>query len=110
MCLSARCVHFHFFYFLFFIVSRPFQWTELENTNFEKERGAPGWLSQLRAQILISAQVMILLCMRSSPAPGSALAAQSLLGILSLPLSLYPYPAGACALSLSLSLSLKINK
>ena len=64
----------------------------------------PGWLSQLRAGLLVWAQVMISQFMRSSPMWGSALAAQSLLGILSLPLSVPP--AYTCALfSLSLSLS-----
>ena len=46
--------------------------------------GAPGWLSQLNVQLLISAQVMISRLMGSSPASGSSLAVQNLLGILSL--------------------------
>ena len=57
--------------------------------------GATGWLSQLSVQLLISAQVMILWFVSSSPASGSSPTAQSLLGILSLPLSL-PLP---CLLS-----------
>ena len=62
--------------------------------------GAPGGLSQLSARLLISDQVTIPPFVRSSPAWDSELTAQSLLGILSPPLSL----------SLSLSLLSKINK
>ena len=43
--------------------------------------GAPGWLSWLRLGLLVLAQVMISLFVRSSPASGSTLTAQSLLGI-----------------------------
>ena len=64
----------------------------------------PVWFSGLSVQSLILAQVMISPFMGSSPMSVSVLTAQSLLGILSLPLSL-PLPC-----SLSLSLSLKINK
>ena len=46
--------------------------------------GAPGWLSRLSIQLLISVHVMISWLVRSSPMLGSALRAQSLLGILSL--------------------------
>ena len=52
--------------------------------------GAPGWLSQLGVQLLVPAQVMISQFVSSSPASGSLLTAQSLPGILSLPLSLCP--------------------
>ena len=62
--------------------------------------GAPGWLSPLSIQLLISAQVRISQFMSSSPALGSVLAVQSLLGILSLP---------APPLLHTLSLSLQIN-
>ena len=51
---------------------------------------APGWLSRLSNRILISAQVMISWFVGSRPTLGSALTAQSLLGILSLCLSLCP--------------------
>ena len=44
-------------------------------------KGAPGWLSQLRVRLLISAPVVISRSMRSSPASGSVLTAWSLLGI-----------------------------
>ena len=61
--------------------------------------GVPGWLSLLSIRLLVSIQVMISQSVRLSPVPGSVLTAQSLLGILSLPLSL-PLP-----LLLSVSLS-----
>ena len=48
------------------------------------EKGAPGCLSWLNLQLLISAQIMISQLVRLSPTMGSALTAQSLLGILSL--------------------------
>ena len=51
----------------------------------------PECLSRLSVRFLISAQVMISPFMKSSPTAGSGLTAQSLLGILSLPLSL-PLP------------------
>ena len=60
----------------------------------KKYIGAPGWLSQLRLWLLVSAQVMISRFMGSSPVSGSVLSVWSLLGILSL------------SVSLSLSLSL----
>ena len=63
--------------------------------------GAPGWLSGLSVQLLVSAQVMISRFMASSPASGSVLTAQSLLGILSLSSS----PCAPPLLTLSLSLS-----
>ena len=70
----------------------------------------PGGLSHVSILLLILAQVMISWFMRASPKSGSALTAQTLLEVLSLPLSL--------ALSHSLmpihrhtrSLSLKIKK
>ena len=49
------------------------------------ELGAPGWLSCLNIQLLISAQVVISWFMGSSPAPGSALKAGACLGF-----SLFP--------------------
>ena len=52
-----------------------------------KNGRAPGWLSWLS---MISAQVMISWFMGSSPALGSVLTVQSLLGVLSLPLSAPP--------------------
>ena len=63
--------------------------------------GAPGWLSQLSVQLLISTQVMISQFVRSSPGSSSVLTTWSLLGILFLSFSLCPSPF--CALSLSLS-------
>ena len=66
--------------------------------------GAPGKLSQLSVQLLISAQVTISQFMRSSPALGSALTAWSLLRIVSLPSVSLPCSC-TCALSLTLSLS-----
>ena len=57
--------------------------------------GALGWLSQLSIQLLIL--VMISRFISSSPTLGSALTAQSLLGILSLSLSL---SSPTCAISL----------
>ena len=50
--------------------------------------GAPGWLSRLRVQLLLSAQIVISQCVSSSPASGSVLTVQGLLGISSLSLSL----------------------
>ena len=49
----------------------------------------PGWPSQLSIQLLISAQVMISQFLGLSPLSGSALSAQGLLEIFSLPLSLH---------------------
>ena len=43
------------------------------DTEVEISEGAPGWLSQLSLQLLISAQVMIAAFMGSSPTSGSAL-------------------------------------
>ena len=60
----------------------------------------PGCLSRLSVRLFISAQVMISWFVSSSPAPGSVLTVQSLLGILSLFLCLSP----ACCLSLFLYL------
>ena len=48
--------------------------------------GAPGWLSQLSVGLLVLAQVMISWFVGLRPASSSVLTAQSLLGILSLPL------------------------
>ena len=58
----------------------------------------PVGLSWLSVRLLISAQIVILPFMSSSPISGSVLTAQSLLQILCLPLSL-PLP---CSLSLPL--------
>ena len=63
--------------------------------------GPPGWLSQFSVWLLILTQVIISRFMRWSPALGSVLTAQSLLGIPSLPLSAPPL--------LMLSLSKHIN-
>ena len=70
--------------------------------------GAPGWLSWLSVQLLISAQVMISWFLRSSPMLSFVLTAWSLFGIL----SLSPFISVPPSLSLSLSLSLSdtINK
>ena len=65
----------------------------------ERALGAPGWLSRLSIQLLISSHVMISQFTSSSSTSGSVLTAGSLLGILCLPLSL-PLPY--------LSLSLKL--
>ena len=59
--------------------------------------GAPGWLSHLHIRLLVSAQVVISWFVSWSPASGSVLTVQSLLGIL----SLCPSPDHALALSLS---------
>ena len=72
---------------------------QLENMH----KGVPGWLSQLSIRLLILAQVLISWFVISSPESGSEPDRQSLLGVLSLPLSL-PLP---CSLTHSLSLSLK---
>ena len=52
----------------------------------KKESGGPGWLSQLSVQLLVLAQVMNLHFVSLSPASGTVLTMQNLLGILSLPL------------------------
>ena len=70
-------------------------------TIIKKTRGAPGWFSQLSVQLVVSSQVIISQFVSLSPASSSTLAKQTLLGILSLPLSL-PLPCSFC-LSLSLS-------
>ena len=74
---------------------------------FLKTLGAPGQLSQLSIRLLISAQAIISRFVGSSPESGSALAAWSLLGILSLSLPLSLPLLCSHALSLSLSLSQK---
>ena len=61
--------------------------------------GAPGWLSRLSIQLLVSAQVLISLFVGLSPVLSPALTAQSLLGILSRPPP-QPLPH-TCMLSLS---------
>ena len=78
-----------------------FQWLEHGHLR------APGWLSRLGIQLLISAQVAISLFREFKPQVGlCALTLRSLLGIPSLSLSLsLPLPH-----SHTLSLSLKINK
>ena len=50
--------------------------------------GVPGWLSRVRVQLLISAQVMISSFVSLSPASGSVLTARNLLDILSRPVFL----------------------
>ena len=66
----------------------------------KRHLGAPGWLSGFSLWLLVAAQVMMSWFMGSSPASGSALPAQSPLGILSVSLSVCPFPT--CT-SLSLS-------
>ena len=63
---------------------------------------APGWLSRLSVQLLVSTQVVISQFVGSSPASGSVLTARSLLGIFSP--SLCPSPL------LSVSLKNKLKK
>ena len=76
------------------ILFQPILFFHLKSTS----HGAPGWLSWLRVQPLISVQVMISQLVGSSPTLGSALTMGSLLGILSLlSLSLFLL----CSLSLS---------
>ena len=65
--------------------------TELKNWNAKEILGTPGWLSRLSVRLSLSAQAMISGFCEFEPALGSALAAQSLLGILYLALSL-PLP------------------
>ena len=58
--------------------------------------GAPGWLSRLGVQLLMSAQVVISQFVGSSPMSGSVLTAQSMepaSDVMSLPL--FPSPADA---------------
>ena len=63
----------------------------MDTFHFQTEvEGAPGWLSQLNIQLLISAQVMIPGGVISVPASGSTL---SLLKILYLPLPFLPTQA-----------------
>ena len=57
----------------------------MQKASNETSKGAPGWLSWLSVQLLISAQVMISRFVSSSPTLGSVLTVQSLLGILALP-------------------------
>ena len=66
-----------------FIFTPTFQGVAIKN----RLAGAPGWLNQVSLRLLISAHVMISLFGSSSPAWGSVLLVQSLLGILSLSLS-----------------------
>ena len=70
---------------------------------------APGWLSKLNVELLISAQVMISQFMSLSPTSGSVLTVWSLLGILFLSLSLSPPPSVSLSVSLSLSTISKLN-
>ena len=70
--------------------------------------GAPGWLSLLSFRLLLSAQVMISRFVRSSPASGSVLTLQSLVGILSPPLSA-PHQL-MCSVTLSQNKRNKLNK
>ena len=60
---------------------------------------APGWCSRSSIRLLISAQVMILQFVSSSPKSGSAPTAQSLFGILSPSLSLSLSPPLAHSVS-----------
>ena len=78
---------------------------DLKNAN---RTGAPGWHSWLSVRLLISAQVMSSRFVSSSP----SLSAQSLFGILSLPLSLSAPPLlmGACTDAHARSLALSLKK
>ena len=78
--------------------------------NSKKDRGTQFLTSCV--QPLISAQVMISAFLRSSPALGSVVTAQSLLGILSLPLSLSlpRYQALSLSFSRYKALSLSLSK
>ena len=69
-------------------------------------RGRLEWFSGLSLQLLISAQAMISQFVSSSPASGSVMTLQSLLGIPSLPTLSAPTPLTRALFSLSL----KINK
>ena len=81
-----------------------------QNSSFKKSVcGAPGWVSCLSVRCLVSAPVMILGFMGSSPESGSAPTAWSLLGILSLSTT-EPSPHPACSLTCALSSCLKMNK
>ena len=62
-------------------------------------KGTAGWLSRLSVRLLVSAQVMILQFVSSSPVSASALTVQRLLRILSLPLSAPPLLARSLSLS-----------
>ena len=68
--------------------------------------GAPGWLSWLSDQLLISTPVMISGFMSSRPTSGSGLTMGSLLGIL----SLCPFPARVCVCLRALSLKINIKE
>ena len=67
---------------------------------------APGWLSKLNVELLISAQVMISQFMSLSPTSGSVLTVWGLLGILSFSFSLSLSLSPPLSLSVSLSVSL----
>ena len=76
------------------------RWQRIKMVDISRKKswlGVPGWPSWLIVWLLISVQVMISRFMGLSPALGSALAVQRLLGILSLCLS----PAHMCAHSFS---------
>ena len=76
---------------------------------YQSSTGAPGELSQLSIRLDFgSGHDMRVLTL--SPKGDSTVTAQSLLGILSLPLSLCPSPAHVRTCSLCLSLSLKKKK
>ena len=66
--------------------------------------GAPGWISHLCFQLLISVQALMSLFLSSSPALGSTLAVGSLLRFSH---SLSPCPSPACSASLSKSINVK---
>ena len=71
------------FNLLFAVYSRQAICTGWKNVYSRNLSGVPGGLSHLKVWLLISAQVMTLSFMRSSPTLGSVLTAQSLFGILS---------------------------
>ena len=70
----------------------------------DPNRGAPGWLSRLSVQLLVSAQVMISRFMSSSPVSGSVLIAQ---GLEPASDSMFPSLSAPPPLMLCLCLSLK---
>ena len=77
---------------------------EVLATAIRTKRNRGAWVAQ-SVKHLTSAQVMISQFVGLSPVSGSVLTAQSLLGILSLPLSLCPSPACKRVLVLSLKIN-----
>ena len=93
------CIFYSMFWFLLLVLC-GIPCNPLHSLSFENLKlGAPGWLSWLSVQLLVSAHIMISQFGSSSPTLGFALIARNLLEILSLFLSLCLSPA--CSLSLS---------